>query len=208
MQSLAKKIWSCTWSLTFITSLWYSPDNGSWSQATTLILIIIRVCFGYFVSPTTWPNGTILFVDQNVRPQTPTLPLAQSQPESITSANILFTLVIDDASYAGQTHTVKIDCTPAEWENLFELDGGRVLEYRVGAAARQTQQNDMCAQRRFRSAWVSAQSDQSLHCALNSQIHEPPHVKTNKMACTPSEHSDQPGHTPSLIRVYAVRIGP
>ena len=31
----------------------------------------------------------------------------------------------------------------------------------------QNQQNTMCAQRRLRSAWASAQSDQSLHCALN-----------------------------------------
>ena len=33
---------------------------------------------------------------------------------------------------------------------------------------------------------------------------EPPHDKTNKMACVPSEDSDQPGHPPSLIRVFAV----
>ena len=125
-----------------IMSLWYSPDNGSWSQATILILMIIRACSVYFVSPTTGPNGTIMFVDQNIRPSTTTLPLTQSKPESITSADILFTLVIDDVSYPGQTHTVKIDCTPAEWENLFELDGGSVLEYRIWAAARQTQQND------------------------------------------------------------------
>ena len=32
------------------------------------------------------------------------------------------------------------------------------------ATAWQNQQNDMCAQRRFRSAWASAQSDQSLRC--------------------------------------------
>ena len=31
------------------------------------------------------------------------------------------------------------------------------------------------------------------------------HVKTNKMTCVPSEDSDQPGHLPSLIRVFAVR---
>ena len=30
---------------------------------------------------------------------------------------------------------------------------------------------------------------------------EPPHDKTNKMACAPSEDSDQPGHPPRLIRV-------
>ena len=29
--------------------------------------------------------------------------------------------------------------------------------------------------------------------------------KTNKIACAPSENSDQPGHPPSLIRVFAVR---
>ena len=34
---------------------------------------------------------------------------------------------------------------------------------------------------------------------------EPLHDKTNKMACAPSEDSDQPGHPPSLIRVFAVR---
>ena len=30
--------------------------------------------------------------------------------------------------------------------------------------------------------------------------------KTNKMTCAPSEDSDQPGHPPSLIRVFAVRM--
>ena len=35
---------------------------------------------------------------------------------------------------------------------------------------------------------------------------EPHHDKTNKMARAPSEDSDQPGHLPSLIRVFAVRL--
>ena len=35
---------------------------------------------------------------------------------------------------------------------------------------------------------------------------ELPCEKTNKMACAPSENSDQPGHPPSLIRVFAVRM--
>ena len=35
---------------------------------------------------------------------------------------------------------------------------------------------------------------------------EPPHDKTNKMACAPSVDSDQPGHPPSLIRVFVVRM--
>ena len=34
---------------------------------------------------------------------------------------------------------------------------------------------------------------------------EPPHDKANKMACAPSENSDQPGHPPSLIRAFTVR---
>ena len=36
-------------------------------------------------------------------------------------------------------------------------------------------------------------------------IIEPPHDKSNKMACALSEDSDQPGHPPSLNRVFAVR---
>ena len=33
-------------------------------------------------------------------------------------------------------------------------------------------------------------------------IIEPPHDKTNKMACAPSEDSDQPRHPPSLINLH------
>ena len=36
------------------------------------------------------------------------------------------------------------------------------------------------------------------------RANEPPHDKTNKMACAPSEDSDQAGHPTSLIRVFAV----
>ena len=32
------------------------------------------------------------------------------------------------------------------------------------------------------------------------------HDKINKMTCVPSEDSDQPGHPPSLIRVFAVSM--
>ena len=35
-------------------------------------------------------------------------------------------------------------------------------------------------------------------------INEPPHDKTNQMACVPSEDSDQPGHLLSQIKVFAV----
>ena len=36
--------------------------------------------------------------------------------------------------------------------------------------------------------------------------YELPRGKSNKVACAPSEDSDQPGHPPSLIRVFAVRM--
>ena len=37
----------------------------------------------------------------------------------------------------------------------------------------------------------------------HSSTYEPARDKTNKMACAPGEDSDQPGHSPSLIRVNA-----
>ena len=35
---------------------------------------------------------------------------------------------------------------------------------------------------------------------------DPPDDKTNKIACAPSEDSDQPGHPPSLTRDFAVHM--
>ena len=35
---------------------------------------------------------------------------------------------------------------------------------------------------------------------------EPPHDKTKKITCAPSEDSDQPGHPPSLIRVFPLHM--
>ena len=72
------------------------------------------------------------------------------------------------------------------------------------------------------SGWADAQTDLSLLGAqvilwflscldsvkntfqLWSFSFEPRHDKTNNMACVPGEDSDQPGHSPSLIRVFAV----
>ena len=51
--------------------------------------------------------------------------------------------------------------------------------------------------------WGLGRVRQVIQPRLN--IIEPPHDKTNKMACAPSEDSDQPGHPPSLIRIFAVR---
>ena len=41
---------------------------------------------------------------------------------------------------------------------------------------------------------------------LEQNMTEPPCDKTNKMACEPSDDSDQPGHPPSLNRVFSVRM--
>ena len=46
----------------------------------------------------------------------------------------------------------------------------------------------------------------SIWYELHAYSYEPPRDKTHKMACAPSEDSDQPGHPPSLIRVFAVHM--
>ena len=47
----------------------------------------------------------------------------------------------------------------------------------------------------------------NIMCFLHAQpSSEPPHDKTNEMACAPSEDSDQPRHPSSQIRVLAVRM--
>ena len=54
-----------------------------------------------------------------------------------------------------------------------------------------------------------SQKNYSASCFFNHANQnrlEPPYDKTNKVACAPSEDSDQPGHPPSLIWVFAVRI--
>ena len=60
--------------------------------------------------------------------------------------------------------------------------------------------------RRATSSSISFSS--SSFCFLGNYKHtnEPPHDKTNKVACAPSKDSDQPGHLPSPIRVFAVLL--
>ena len=45
-----------------------------------------------------------------------------------------------------------------------------------------------------------------MFCTENSSLNAPKsqHDKTNRMASVPSEDSDQPGHLPSLIRIFAL----
>ena len=91
----------------------------------------------------------------------------------------------------------------------------------ICAASWQNQQNGMCIQRRLRSDWaddliVMYLFQIQVFCpiilpgdGLSSEISvtfAPPHDKTNKMVCASREDSDQPGHPPSLIKVFAVRM--
>ena len=65
--------------------------------------------------------------------------------------------------------------------------------------------------RRIKFSWSSSNCDSNYsnrQCKSNTlevNESEPPHDKINKMISAPSEDSDQPGHPPSLIRVFAVR---
>ena len=54
-------------------------------------------------------------------------------------------------------------------EDRFSRDEAHMTDQSkdIWAASRQNQQNGMCAQQRLRSAWASAQFDQSLRCALS-----------------------------------------
>ena len=51
--------------------------------------------------------------------------------------------------------------------------------------------------------WETQNSRQALQW---STTNEPQHDKTNKITCAPSEDPAQPGFSPSLIRVFAVRM--
>ena len=48
--------------------------------------------------------------------------------------------------------------------------------------------------------------DRIFLCLVFVSLFKPTHDKTNKKMCAPSEDSDQPGHPPSLIRVFADRM--
>ena len=54
--------------------------------------------------------------------------------------------------------------------------------------------------------YVTVFSQSKIHVAIKALSQdELQHEKTNKMTCAPSKDSDQPGHSLSLIRVFAVR---
>ena len=62
----------------------------------------------------------------------------------------------------------------------------------------------VCSRVFFNPVWYFNHHERAGLCA--SRTFETHRDKTNKMACAPSEDSDQPGHPPSLIRVFADRL--
>ena len=74
------------------------------------------------------------------------------------------------------------------------------VDFLCWTAAWQNQQNDLCAQRRLRSAWASAQSDQFSLCA-HWVAKDPMFLHAD------SEDSDQSGRMLRLIWVFAGRTG-
>ena len=65
------------------------------------------------------------------------------------------------------------------------------------------------------SVFLATEDLPRVHCSetafrtfllYSSLLYEPPYDQTNKMTSAPNEDSDQPGHPPSLIRVFAVRM--
>ena len=58
---------------------------------------------------------------------------------------------------------------------------------------------------------ISVDPDETVRCLIwicivRKDIIKPEHDKTYITACVPSEDSDQSGHPPSQIRVFAVRM--
>ena len=60
--------------------------------------------------------------------------------------------------------------------------------------------DNLFTKNQLRSRVINAQRESK---CIFTHTTEPPHDKTNNMACAPSGDSDQPGHPPSLIRVFA-----
>ena len=54
------------------------------------------------------------------------------------------------------------------------------------------------------SCWLVSLLHKLVHHRIPVKIYEACQKKTNKMTCVPSKDSDQPGHLPSLIRVFPV----
>ena len=73
------------------------------------------------------------------------------------------------------------------------------------AAAWQNQQNDLCIQRRLRSAWATTQSDQSLHCPHEESLG--PYLPTEHTAKTLIKLGGCPGWSESSLGMQVILLG-
>ena len=72
------------------------------------------------------------------------------------------------------------------------------------AVARQNQQNDLCAQRRLRSAWASSQSDHSLRCPHGETLG--PLLPIKRIAKTLIRLCECPGRSESLLSAHDIYL--
>ena len=75
----------------------------------------------------------------------------------------------------------------------------------IWATSWQNQQNGMCVQRRLRSAWASAQSDQSLRCALSGSLRTQAFFM--RKARTLIRLGGCPGWSKSSLGVHGILLG-
>ena len=110
----------------------------------------------------------------------------------------------DGAGLEGRTHDLQNTSRtahPTDLEGQTTFSGLTLLLHNsIWVTAWQNQQNDLCTQWRLRSAWASAQSDQS--SLLAQWI-----AKDVRLLHVPSEDSDQTGWMPRLILVFAGYTG-
>ena len=104
-------------------------------------------------------------------------------------------------------HTNKMICIASRDTDL----PGHPLIFNVSFVGRSSSGR----QQRLWSDYADAHADLRFCCTQRSfcwlwcwvsDYKQVAHDKTNKMACAPSDDSDQPGHPPSLIRVFTVRM--
>ena len=78
------------------------------------------------------------------------------------------------------------------------------FKYGKWATAWQNQQNDLCAQRRLRSAWASAQSDQSQRCPPEAKLG--PKLPTERRAKTLNRLGGCPGWSESSLGTKVILL--
>ena len=79
------------------------------------------------------------------------------------------------------------------------------FQYENWSTAWQNQQNDLCAQRRLRSAWASAQSDQSQRCPPEAKLG--PNLPTERTAKTLIRLGGCPGWSESSLGTKVILLG-